>query len=269
MEFEELVLRPASVPVDETAVAAWLNSRPYGFHDPVTGDGWHLSPNPRTAVRNRQARLADPTRFPSGVRVLVRADQVVIAPSADQSGLAGALELVQWLVCAGDWTVAIDWGPPEPVGNPRRLFPNSLPDPGTLDEDATLSPVTDGTLLTWTDDTHPDREFVAHSGGAWRLAFHTRGLHGEFTAASRAALNAAVAALDSEDSVPQESATPAPVRLEVETLDGIEYIHLDPRSPPASCRQVVALVSGWLETLENWKTGGSLDGLAKVRELHY
>jgi len=250
-------------------VAAWLNARPYGFHDPVTGDGWHLSPNPRTAARSRQARLDLPTRFPSGVRVLVRADRVVVAPSANHVGLAGALELVRWLVSAGDWTVEIDCGHPEPVGNPRRLFPHSLPDPGTLDEDATVSPVTDGTLLTWTDDTQPGREFVAHSGGTWRLAFRSSGLHGEFTAASRAALNAAVAALDSEDSVPPEGGTPAPVRLEIEALDGIEYIHLDPRSPPASCRQVVALVCGWLNALENWKAGSSLDGLASIRELRY
>ncbi len=268
MEFEELVLRPASGAVDEAAVAAWLNALPHGFHDPVAGDGWYLSATPRTAAGNRQARLDHPTRFHLGVRVLVLADRIVVGARADHDDLARALELVTWLVSGGDWTVEIDCGPPEPVGNPRRLFPESLPDPLTLVEDATVSPVTDGTLLTWTDDTHPGREFVAHSGGTWRFASDAGGLRGEFTGTARAALNAAVAAVDSDDPELPEGDTPAPVTLEIEALDGIEYIHLDLRSPPASCRQVVALVSGWLSALENWQAGSSLDGLAHIREMH-
>lgn len=264
MEFEELVLRPVSGAVDEEAVAAWLNARPYAFHDPIAGDGWHLSATARSAASNRQARLADPSRFPLGVRVLVYPDRVVVAARADSDDLARALELVTWIVGAGDWTVSIDAGPPQPVGDPRRLFPASLPDPATLD-DATASPVADGTLLTWTDDSRPGRELVVHSSGAWRFTANGRGLRGDLDRAATAALNAAVATVDADDPELADADAGAPVRLEIEDPAGIEYVHLDPRTPPASCQQVVSLVSGWLDALEHWQVTRVVDGFASIR----
>lgn len=68
---EDVTFHPACGVVDEAAVDAWLGAQPWAFLDPVEEDGWHLSGSAEQVRAKRARRLADPQRFPPGVRVLL------------------------------------------------------------------------------------------------------------------------------------------------------------------------------------------------------
>jgi hypothetical protein len=260
MLFEELTLRPTSGAVDVPAVTAKLDSLPHAFHDPVAGDGWHLSATPRLMELNRQQRIDRPRDFPLGIRVRVAPDHVWLAARADNDDLARGLELVQWLVRDGWWTAEVDGGAPEPVTDPRRLFPDDLPDPGALIDDPTVSPISEGTLVTWNvEHGAAPRSLAIHSSGQWRYSAGDRTLRGRLTVPVREPWNAAVAAVDTDD--PELPAEPDPataVAIELSTPDGHEWVNLDPAAPPAAYRPLVAMISRWLTALEGATTAPTL-----------
>jgi hypothetical protein len=253
MLFEELTLRPASGAVDVPAVTAKLDSLPYAFHDPVEGDGWHMSATPRLMELNRQQRIDRPRDFPLGIRIRVAPDHVWLAARADHDDLARGLELVQWLVRDGRWTAEVDSGPPEPVGDPRRLFPRDLPDPDSLVDDPTVSPITEGTLLAWSVERGGSaRSLAVHSSGQWRYSDGDRTLRGRLAGPVRDAWNQAVAAIDTDD--PELPAEPDPATaatIEFATPDGHEWVELDLAAPPAAYRPLVDMASRWLAALDH------------------
>ncbi len=146
MQYEELTLRPSTGAgaVDVAAVNAWLGAQPYAFFDPVRGDGWHLSGSADEMRDNRAKRIADPQRFPSGVCVFVFPDHVSIAKWIPMAAESRMFDFVRWLVRDGEWTVQLDQSPPEPVGDPRRLFPI-----GIDEHDHTVDTLTEGVRVTW------------------------------------------------------------------------------------------------------------------------
>lgn len=260
MLFEELILRPASGAVDVPAVTAELDALPHVFRDPVEGDGWHMSATPRMMQLNREQRIARPRDFPLGIRIRVAPDHVWLAARADNDDLARALAFVAWLTRGGGWTAEVDGGAAAPVGDPRRLFPRDLPDPDTLVDDATVSPVTEGTLLDWSiprgDVAH---ELAVHSSGQWRYTSGDRTLRGQLAAPARDAWNQAVAAIDTDD--PELPAEPDPATaatIEVATAEGHEWVELDLAAPPAAYRPLVAMVSRWLAALDGAATPPAL-----------
>lgn len=265
MEFEDLTLRPAAGPCDVAAIAAWLNAQSFAFLDPIESQVWHLSANSQTAARARQARLAGRRRQPPGVLVVVFPDRVVLSMVANEHDRARAVEFLAWLAREGAWTVALDRSPPEPLGDPRRLVPPGAPEPHDLDHDELLvTPVASGRLLTWRDNVHSGRELVAHSSGAWRLYVGDVVLRGQLTAAAQRALAAALASPDSDDQGTLDSGV-APATVAIEDADGLEFVAFDPGSPPPSCRALSMLVVPWLDALEAWQPGSTVDGLATVR----
>lgn len=265
MEFEDLTLRPSAGPCDVAAIAAWLAAQPFAFLDPVERQVWHLSANSQTAARARQARLADRRRQPPGVLVSVFPDRVVLSMVASEYDRARAVEFLGWLASRGMWTVALDRSPPEPLGDPLRLSPPGAPELRDLDHDELLvTPVASGWLLTWKDDVHSGREFVAHSAGAWR-AYVGDGVHrGQLTEAAQRALAAALATVDSDDPG-MLYGEDVPATVAIEDADGLEFVAFDPRSPPPSCRALSMLVVSWLDALDAWQPGSAVDGLATVR----
>lgn len=265
MDCEELTLRTAEGPCDVAAMAAWLSAQSFAFLDPVEGQVWHLSASSQTAARARQARLADHRRLPLGVEVLVFPDRVAVNVVANEYDRARALDFLAWLATQGSWTVALDRSAPEPLGDPRRLFPPGVPDPRDLDHDELLlTPVAAGRLLTWKDNVHPGRELVAHSAGAWRVYSGERVYRGQLTEAAHAELAAALETVDSADAGMLDAEV-ALATVAIEDADGLEFVAFDPGAPPASCQALSELVVPWLDALEAWQPGSVVDGLATVR----
>jgi hypothetical protein len=262
MKFEDLTLRPTSGTVDVTAVTAWLSARPYAFFDPVVGDGWHLSATPALMALSRQERIDHPREFPVGVRVTVSPDHVWLSGRADRDNLARALEFVQWLVREGEWMAKRDSSASEPLGDPRRLFPEGLVDPALLDDDRTLTPVTQGTLVTWSPASDDGSSLAVHSSGQWRYAGHGRALRGRLSDDARAAWNAAVAAAESADATLRAEPDPSSaVAVEFETPEALTTLELDPDDPPAAYRPLAALASEWIASFASWTPQARLRGV--------
>lgn len=259
--FEELVLKPARGHVDVASIEAWLDSRSFAFRDPVGDDGWHLSASAGAAARRRRQRLEDPARWPSGVRVGVAPDRIWIAARAHADELARALQLIEHATDGGEWTVTIDGGPPEPLGDPGRLFPAGLPTPGSLDDDVTEGPLTEGRRTRWTDHAAASPTvLVVHSSGALRYVTHERVVRGRLSEAATAAWNAAVDAIDVDDLAPL-GPTSGGVQVEFEDADGLEYVRLDNTSPPPACQALVSLARAWTSAVESWRPGALIEGV--------
>lgn len=271
MAFEYLILRPETGPCDVEAITAWLNARPFTFLDPFDKQLWHLSTNAQTAASDRHALLVDHHRFSNRVHVTVFPDRIGVSVMTSSLDQVRALEFLVWLASRGAWTVALDRGAAQPLGDPRRLFPAGLHDPDDLDHDALLlTPVNAGCLLTWKDHVRPGREFVAHTDGPWRLYSGERVLRGQLTQDARDTLEAALATVDSDDFWTDDfwirDAETAPATTNIEDADRSEFVAFDPESPPASCRALVALVVAWLDALEGWSPGGVVEGFASIRQ---
>ncbi len=267
MDFEELALRPVSGGVDVAAVAAWLDAQPFAFRDPVADDGWHLSGSSRSMTMERRARIADPQQFPLGVRVGMLADRVWLAVRANEDALARALQFLQWLAGSGDWTVVIDRGTPEPLGDPRRLFRVGLPDLDALEDDATYEPVMLGTLLSWRDHRRADAQLVlaVHSGGRWRIERDGQIFAGTLSPEALHRWREAVAGLDPlEPGFDDDEDVPA-VAIEIVTPDSPDYLRFDPTALPSTFRPLAAMVTRWLDALARWTPGAVLDDLGPVR----
>jgi hypothetical protein len=239
MRYDELTLRPPTGAIDVAAVNAWLGSQPHSFFDPVEGDGWHLSGTAQEMEKNRAERIADPTRFPSGVRVYVLPDRVVIAKWIPMAAEVHMLEFVRWLVRDGGWTVGVDQAAPEPVGDPQRLFPDLT---GELDH--TVGPLAVGVRTTWEADDQP---FIVHSSGQWR----TSRRRGELTPRALDEWNAAVATLRSLGDSLHEYVEPdgATGRFEIETVDEVEVAYFNAAEVPQELRPIEALIGRWLAEL--------------------
>jgi hypothetical protein len=262
MKFEDLTLRPTSGTVDVTAVAAWLNARPYAFFDPVAGDGWHLSATPALMALSRQERIDHPREFPVGVRVTVSHDRVWLSGRADRDNLSRALEFVQWLVREGEWMAQRDSAASEPLGDPRRLFPEGLVDPALLDDDRTLTPVTQGTLVTWSPARNDGPSLVVHSSGQWRYTGHGRVLRGRLSDDARAAWSAAVAVAENVEATlraPLDASSA--VAVEVETPEAFATLEFDPDDPPAGYQPLAALASEWIASFARWTPHARLSGV--------
>jgi hypothetical protein len=253
MQYDELTLRPSNGAVDVAAVSTWLGAQPYSFFDPVDGDGWHLSGNAEEMERNRNERIANAPRFPSGVRVYVESDRVVISKRIAMAAEVHMFEFVRWLVRDGAWTVGVDQAPPEPIGDVRRLFREGIGEP-----DFTVGPVTEGERATWDVD---DQTFTVHSSGQWRTARR----RGELTPRSLEEWNAAVTTLRSLGEHLGEYVDPeeATGRFEIETADEVDVAYFDASDVPGDLRPIGALVRRWLAALSTQESAS--EDLRRVR----
>jgi hypothetical protein len=153
--------------------------------------------------------------------------------------------------------------PPHSSGIRVDCFPESLPDPASITDDPTLDPVAEGTVVTWTEGTPPVRELAIHSRGEWRYASKTRILLGDLSVAARAGLAAAVALVAADDTASAEEPR-RDERLELETPEGVEWIQFDRSSPSPSCVRIATLLCAWLDGLDAWQSGDSVDGLERI-----
>jgi len=176
---------------------------------------------------------------------------------------------VQWLVRDGGWTAEVDGGKAEPVGDPQRLFPDNLPDPATLDDERTLSPVSEGTLVTWnTERDGEPRTFAIHSSGQCRYRADRRTLRGRLSEEARAAWNQAMAAVDADDpALPAEPDPATAVAIEIETPEDLEWVNLDTVAPPAVYQPIVVMVSRWMDALDRWAPGTPSENIENIYEV--
>jgi hypothetical protein len=262
MEFEDLCLRPASGSVDIDAVRAWLDTQRHVLRDPRGGDRWYIAATPRRKLA-LEKRTARPDAFWIGVIVYVYPDRVGIHACADKDELARVFEFVRWLVGDAAWTAAVDRVPPEPVGDPRRLFPDKLPAPDTLVDDPTVSPVMDGTLVTW--NVHRDDEFrwlAIHSSGEWRYEGGGRALRGRLSERALAAFGEALQAIDLAGPGPPDELDPlTPVSIDIETRDDTDNTYLVAANPPPSYRPIASMLTRWITSLESLRPDASVDVL--------
>jgi hypothetical protein len=271
MLFEELSLRRSWGAIDHAAISAWLDSRPFAFRDPSPEGEWHLSATPRHTAFRRQKRIDDPSRLPLGVRVRLWPDRVVLTMLADRDDLARGLEFVQWLVRDGAWIAKGDRRDPEPVGDPRRLFPDDLPDPASLVDDPTLTPVMDGTLVTFHVPRDGDqRKLAVHSSGEWRYVASGRTLRGRLSIEATAAFNMALAAIDPDDPAlpdsPDEATWISMTIQSAATDHADEDVELDTIDPPPAYRSLIAMIVDWMSSLDRWTPDAGSDVLQNVRE---
>ncbi|MCB9560998.1 MAG: hypothetical protein H6708_11375 [Kofleriaceae bacterium] len=263
VQFEELILRPAEGPVDVADLTTWLDTRPFAFRAPTGAEGWHLGATASWAERRRLQRVAEPRRWPSGIRVGVERDHVWLAARATSDELSRALEFVLHATRRGHWSVSVDGRAPEPLGDPRRLFPANLPAPETLDEDPTVGPLTEGSRVVFLDTRAMEpRTLTIHSSGTLRYETVTRVLTAQLTFDARTHWNDAVAeivfdAFDSED-------LHGEAVVEIDDGSGPEFIRLDPESPPKPCRSLVNLARTWMAALDRWQPGVAVAGLAAM-----
>jgi hypothetical protein len=266
--FEDLTLTPSTGHVDVSEVHAWLAAQRHAFHDPASGDGWHMSATAMACEARRLARLADPSRFSCGVRIIVSPSEIYINALCDRDEMARVLQLLEWLASRRAWDVRRDCMQPEPLGDPRRLFEADLIDPALLDHDPTLPPVTEGTLTTYTAESGVARTFTVHSGGLWRYDADERRLRGHLSDSARATWNAAVAALESLNEVAPSAEPETAVRIEVETADALDSAEFTPAALPAYLLPLLSMISAWTAWLDAWSpraAGVTHQDLAGVR----
>jgi len=266
MLFETLILRPQSGNVDVEHVSAWLDALPYAFGDPIEGNSWHLSATPRLMALNKQARIANPSEFPLGIRVAVAPAHVFIAARADADNLARGLEFVQWLVANDRWMATVDGVDIGVIDDPCRLFPSGLPDPVSLIDDPRLPPITAGKLVTWsTESGGEQRTFVIHSSDRWRYETSKRTLQGRLSPNAIVAWNAAMEAIDPDDPELPDHPDPATaVSMEIETPEGSEWAYFDTVAPPAAYRPIVEMIARWINSLDQWVPGTQVEGMTEV-----
>ena len=226
-----------------------------------------MSATPALMTWNRQSRIDHPQKFPSGMRVRVFPDHIWLGGLADRDQFARALQFVQWLAREGQWTAEVDQRRAEPLGDPRRLFPDGLADPEDLDNNRTLAPVREGTLVTWSVS---ERTFAVHSSGQWRYEAGRRWLRGHLTAVALAAWNASVAAIVPDDlSTEAEPDEAKATRVEIEDPDGFESVEFDTSAPPTGLRPLGVMLERWMAWLDRWtpqtQIAESLGELTKVR----
>ena len=271
MDFEVIAVRPVSGTVDVAAVARWLDAQPFVFKDPIEDQTWHLSATRGEMKMHREQRIADPGRFPLGLVVTVSPQVVGLGGPVDSGVLARAYQFLAWLAGDREWTVMIDWGPVEPLGDPRRLFPAVLPDLVTLDDAGLVDSLADGSRVRWDDQRVTDARVVliVHSSGRWRLARGVlakgpRVMAGRLTPAALDAWLHAIAEVDTQD--PALAFAHRNPNLTVEFPEDSEpdYLEIDPAAPPPHCEALVAMVTRWLAALDAWTPPTVLDELGPV-----
>ena len=272
MVFEGLALRPVSGMIDVVAVAQWLDAQPFVFKDQLEDETWHLSATRGMMELHRAQRIADPTKLPLGLIVTVSPERICISGLADANEFARAYQFLAWLVDDREWKVVIDWGPAEPLGDPRRLFPPVLPDLVTLEDGGIFfEPLTDGARVTWDDRRVTDASVTlsVHSSGRWRLgrgrrAKGPRVMAGSLTPAALEAWLHAIAEIDTQD--PALAFAQRNPNLTVEFPEDAEpdYLEIDPAAPPPHCEALVAMVTRWLAALDAWTPPAVLDELGPV-----
>jgi hypothetical protein len=246
MIYEELVLRPSSGVLDRDRITAWLDSRDYAFRDPLRGELWFLTAGKDDVEASRRERLAPTRHFCHEVVVLLLHDGVSV--NAHMAGRAEvrALELVRWLVREGEWTVQRDQAPPEPVGDPARLFPADIEV-----RDHTALEVTEGVRYEWET---PGCSFVVHSSGQFRIADDRSAWRGFLTTAGLAAWNEALPPARPDDVVEHASPETATGRFDVETTEGRGTTFFDADDIPDELRRLASLVARWLDELSRSPT---------------
>jgi hypothetical protein len=121
MGFAELELVPASG-MDLAAIEAHLRATPHAFVDPYDPACWFLCEDEPSKVALLQARLADPTRRPYALLLLLEAERLwLIGEFADADELAVGRRLVAWLLSTGAWT-ARDAAYSGPWAEPLSFF---------------------------------------------------------------------------------------------------------------------------------------------------
>jgi hypothetical protein len=251
MRYEELKLRPSSGSIDRAAVSGWLAAKDFAFLDPIAGEVWHLSATRTEMEARRRERIANPAVMPSGVFVRLCPDHVSVNAFWAGNAEPRALELIQWLVRDGEWTVQRDQSPFEPVGDPAQLFSE-----GTGEPDDTIGEVTEGVRHTW---EAAGRCFIVHSSGQWR----SDDWRGELSPSALARWNAAVAAAgELIDSANPDTATAS---FDIDDASGLERAYFDAADVPAPLQPIAALVATWLDELSRWHDASTSADLRRVR----
>jgi hypothetical protein len=255
--FEDLTLTPSSGTIDVAEVSAWLAKQDHAFFDPVSGDGWHMSATRAACEVNRRARVADPSRFSDGIRILVSPDAIEISVRGGRDEMSRVLQFMEWLASRHAWIVTRDRMQPEPLGDPRRLFAAGLVAPALLDHDPTLPPLTEGTLATWTDHRNGYRSLAVHSSGQWRYEDQRGTLRGRLTDRARESWNAAMSiAADAPPSTGGFDPDNEPI-LDIETPSGLDTIGLG-QTPPPEFRSLSTLATNFITDISNERSGSPI-----------
>lgn len=256
MQHEELTFRRAiDGAVDVAAMNAWLGRQPYAFFDPVSRDGWHVSTTVEDMQHDLAERIADPLRYPVGARIFISPDRVIVVTGRAFSAERRAFEFVAWLVRDGSWLVERDQSPPEPVGDPRRLFPD-----GIDEHDHTADSLTEGVRTTLDIG---DRMLIVHSSGQWR----SMEWRGELTPRALAEWGAAVKTVREQDDAFREYVEPDPStgRFELETPGESDVAYFCASQIPEELRPIVLLVERWLTELAVWTFESTSADFQRVR----
>lgn len=254
MIYEELKLRPSSGSIDHDAITAWLASKDHAFLDPIERRIWHLSASKQEMEESRRERIANPTRMPGGVFVLLLQDHVSVNAYWASSAEPRALELVRWLVGQGDWMVQRDRAPFEPVGDPARLFA------GTGDPDHLFTELGQGVRHIW---KAPGRSFLVHSSRQWALEAPDGTWRGELSPWAMDEWDTAVALAGKlADFVEPDAATGD---FTTEDADGLDRVYFDAANVPAPLKPIAALVERWASVLAGWTESSSDADLLRVR----
>ena len=258
MIYEELKLRPASGSIDFNAITAWLATKDYAFLDPIERKVWHLSATKQEMEDHRHERIANPTRMPDGVFVLLLPDHVSVNAYWAGRAEGRALEFIRWLAREGEWSVQRDQSPFEPLGDPARLFPV-----GMGERDYLFTELTEGVRHTW---EAAGRTFIVHSSRQWALKDSDGTWRGEFSAWGMDEWNTAVALAYQQgelvDFVDPDNATGD---FTIEDSKGLERAYFDATNVPAPLKPLAALVERWTNLLAAWTESSTDADLQRVR----
>lgn len=249
MSFETLTLRPVDGHIDASAIGDWLNQAPFVRLDPVEGRVWQMEASPRTAVLAALAREADPQRFPPGVLIWLDPHELHVEARAEGATLRRLRSFLRWLLARGEWRVKADWGDFHLLLDLDDLFRGVDLGESDLVDDLTVPPVVSGALVrvgrveTW---------LHVHSDGQLRLEDGADSWSGRLSPGAVGAWNAAVDAIDFDDSdLPDQPEAESAWVVERERPGGADYAMLDGGAPPPTFAAVMRIACGWIEALRS------------------
>jgi hypothetical protein len=169
MRSEIVWLTRLDASIDVTEIEKHLEALPWAWRDPVHGKSFFIAGTIRESRSALQERLDNPMMYPpSGVVVTVNKQRIAVSHGGFVQAMARAREFVSWLLDIGMWCAHWDWSATSsaPLCSATELYPDPLPDPSDLFDDAHESPVLVGTLTSW----HASgRALSVHSYGPVRL----------------------------------------------------------------------------------------------------
>lgn len=123
MGFAELELVPDGGRVDLAAIEAHLRGVDHAFVDPHDPRCWFLCADAETSELHLEARIADPSRRPYTLLLLLEPARVwLVGEFADTDELAVGRRLVEWLLAQGGAWRARDAAYSGPWAAPLSFF---------------------------------------------------------------------------------------------------------------------------------------------------